>query len=254
MLTPRQTTKCLSNQKPYNDVTVITAGQAFDDLADQDTFRPYLQSTTDYAQQLFDAITDESEPILENLAVSVVFGNQNLVSQVVLRDSLFFTHPYQVNRYCAILNALDKQHRGFDNKLWGLVRDKQFMLLASGSPEFDTTISDFLKTYLVDLQNKIASGDRSISEDMKKELKFDLDQLKSDLDAKDALDLAVKVFDATSDLGSNILAVMDQFKRRPMKGGQSNMPAFLTALEEKLKKSPKIKVTIASLKGIVMIG
>ncbi|KAF8419162.1 hypothetical protein EV426DRAFT_702014 [Tirmania nivea] len=229
-----KTDKCLSHMKAYNDLTVITAGQAFLDLAD-DKFKPYVDSATDYAQRLYTAITDDA--ILNNLAMSVILGNQNLV-----------------NRYCAILNALDKQHRTLDTKLWGLVRDKQIFSLAAGSPEFGDDWSEFAQQYIKILDNKIAHGDSSISEDMRKEMRFDLDKLKAGLDAKDAVDLAFKLFSSTTELGQNILAVMDQFKRRPSRGGQAGAPDFLKKLSDKLDKFPKLKLVFPYLKGIVMVG
>jgi len=74
-----QTDKCLSHMKAYNDLTVITAGQAFLDLADA-KFKPYVNSSKDYAQLFYDAITDDA--ILNNLATSVILGNQNLVRSI----------------------------------------------------------------------------------------------------------------------------------------------------------------------------
>lgn len=76
MLPRPKTTNCLSHKKEYNDVTVITAGQAFVDLAD-DNFKHYIQSSRDYAQDFLTAVTDDD--ILQNLALSVILGNQNLV-------------------------------------------------------------------------------------------------------------------------------------------------------------------------------
>lgn len=159
-----------------------------------------------------------------------------------------------MNRYCAILNALDKQNRALDTKLWGLVRDKQIFSLAAGSPVFDKSWSEFAQEYMKLLADKIAHGDASISEDMRKEMSFDLDQLKAGLDAKDALDLAFKMFSEGSDLGQNILVVMDQFKRRPSRGGQANAPDFLKKLNEKLDNNPKLKGLLQFFKGFVMVG
>ena len=159
-----------------------------------------------------------------------------------------------MNRYCAILNALDKQNRTFDNKLWGLVRDKQIFSLSSSSPDYADGWSEFAQEYIKILDDKIAHGDTTISADMRKEMKFDLDQLKQGLDAKDAIDLAFKLFSGTTDLGQNILAVIDMFKRRPSRGGQAGAPAFLKSLSDKLDNFPKLKAIFPYLKGIVMVG
>lgn len=113
---------------------------------------------------------------------------------------------------------------------------------------------------MIDLQNRITNKDPSISDAMRNEMKTDIDTLKSTLDAKDAADLAFKIFDSTTDLGLNILAVIDEFKRRPMVNGQSNMPRFLTRLGERLGNwvGPKIKnflkIGWTAFKGILMVG
>lgn len=156
----------------------------------------------------------------------------------------------QVNRYCAILNALDKQHRALDSQLWQMVRDKQIFTMSAGSPVYGDDWSEFAQEYIKILDDKIAHGDPSISDDMRTELGLDLDQLKQELDAKDAVDLGLKIFSSTTDLGQNILSVMNQFKRRPSRGGQANAPNFLKALGGKLGKSK----VFTALKGIIMVG
>ncbi|KAJ8129658.1 hypothetical protein O1611_g3973 [Lasiodiplodia mahajangana] len=225
---------CLARKKEYNDITAITARLAFNDLADDD-FKLYRDSPIDYAGQLFKAVTDNS--ILNNLAFSVILGNQNLV-----------------NRYCAILNALDRQNRKFDQTLWTQVQQKQILILASGSPTFDDDFSDFMKSYMEDLAKKIASGDPSISDSMRIQMQTDLDELYATVEATDAKDLAFKLFDAQTDLMENILVVIDYYKRRPMSGVQANAPGFFQKLEEGLAKYPKLAAALPYMKGIIMVG
>lgn len=70
--------KCLSHYQEYNAITSVTAGLAFRDLIVKENFNPYYNSTVDYAEKFFQAVTDDA--ILNNLATSIVMGNQNLVS------------------------------------------------------------------------------------------------------------------------------------------------------------------------------
>lgn len=42
--------------------------------------KPYLTSSLDYAQSFYETITDDD--LLENLAMSVIVGDQNMVSTV----------------------------------------------------------------------------------------------------------------------------------------------------------------------------
>ncbi|KAI1172126.1 hypothetical protein F4777DRAFT_582249 [Nemania sp. FL0916] len=252
-----KTPKCLAHQKEYNDVTAITARIAFNDLAD-DNFKQYRDSPTDYANQLYEAVTDDS--ILNNLATSVILGNQNLVwkfshsrHSLEVLASNDSNHEEQVNRYCAILNALDRQNRHFDQTLWSLVQQKQFLILAAGSPTFDDDFSTFMKSYMEDLANKVASGDPSVDDDLKKEMKTDLDQLYATVQVTNAKDLAFQLFDAQTDLMENILIVIDFYKRRPMTGAQANAQGFFSKLEEKLDNT-RFKAAFPYLKGIMMVG
>jgi hypothetical protein len=134
------------------------------------------------------------------------------------------------------------------------MRDTQFFQMASASPEFKDDWSGFAQDYMKALLAKLASNDPSISDNMRKEMNFDADQLKSSLDAMDAADLAFKIFDSTTELGGNILAVMDALKRRPARGVQANAPTFFSKLEEKLANHPNIKAALTFAKGFIMIG
>lgn len=134
------------------------------------------------------------------------------------------------------------------------MRDTQFFQMASASPEFKEDWSGFAQDFMKALLAKLASNDPSISDDMRKEMNFDADQLKASLDAKDAADLAFKIFDSTTELGGNILAVMDALKRRPSRGVQASAPSFFSKLEENLAKKPNLKAALSFAKGFIMIG
>lgn len=158
-----------------------------------------------------------------------------------------------MNRHCAVLNALDDQGRKYDRQLWDLVQQKQIMALAQGSPEFAEDFSPFAVDYMRSLMQKIATGDPSIQKDFLDELKADINDLASILEATAEKDLAFQLFDSASEFGANILSAIDLLSKRPSRNGQAGAPGFFQKMQDAAKNNPKVMRALAVGKGIIMV-
>lgn len=161
-----------------------------------------------------------------------------------------------VNKHCMVLNAIDKEHKRYDVKLWKLIRDKCTMMLGfEGRPVDDAEWPEFAVDFMEKLILKVQARDPSISEMVRKQLLLDIEELLREYNTRSAREAAEKTFSRNSERGRLIAEVVREIGGLTGKGGLSNMPLWVEKMkkkyDEKKQKYPRTFGSIMSVYGIV---
>lgn len=152
-----------------------------------------------------------------------------------------------------MFNALDTKGRGFDNQLWSLVRDKQFMRLSQASPNFADDFSAFAEPFMREIITRVKNNDPSVPKELQIGLNSDIDNLISTFEENPDFDLAFALFSGLTDVGFQLLQFIREYGKKTTKGSQAGSPRFFTKLQAWIK-SPKAKQILTVARGLIMVA